>query len=149
MSSYATNADFEAYVEGWVTDDANALDRLLERATLDVDELLGPIPPRASSPNQGLKLNPPTDLTPIAAAALRDGVCEQALHRFKFVEPAGLAAQQNPAGALTTVKGPDFEVTYSPGQNPVTGAGGLYAPALGRILRPLAYLQVRGARARA
>jgi hypothetical protein len=40
MATYATQADFELYVEGWVTTDAAALERLLLRAERDVDRLL-------------------------------------------------------------------------------------------------------------
>jgi hypothetical protein len=39
MTTYATRTDFEGYVDGWVTTDADALDRLLQRAESDVDSL--------------------------------------------------------------------------------------------------------------
>lgn len=149
MSSYATRAQFEAYVEGWVTDDADALDRLLERATRDVDNLLGPLWPRSSAPFLGLKLDPDTDLDDVGAEALARATCAQALHRFQYVEPAGALVGTE---VRKSVKGPDFEVTYGDGgaAAPLGLAGtGRYAPELVDELAPLAYLRVRGARARA
>lgn len=40
MATYANQADFEGYVEGWVTSDPAALERLLERAEKDIDRIL-------------------------------------------------------------------------------------------------------------
>lgn len=149
MSSYATVPEFEAYVEGWVTDDEAALERLLERATRDVDDVIGPLYPRRVNPFRGLKLDPASDLDDAGREALSRATCAQALHRFLFLEPAQAAAAANPAGAVKAIKGPDFEVTYADGASPVTGAGGHYSPRLRDELAPLSYLRRRGARATA
>lgn len=148
MSSYATVADFEAYVEGWVTDDPDALTRLLERATRDVDAVIGPLWPRAVDPFLGLKLNPDADLDAVGAAALSRATCAQAFYRFTVVEPAQFAAGGE---VRKSVKGPDFEVTYADAGAAPVGAGGTgrYAPELALELAPIAYLRRTGARARA
>lgn len=98
MPTYATQTDFEAYVEGWVTDDADALDRLLERAELDVDRILGPGQRRDDT---GL-LYDPANLTAAQAASLSRATCAQAEYRFRMGEEFFSAAQYE------DVTGPDF-----------------------------------------
>lgn len=73
MATYATQADFEAYVEGWTTEDAAALERLLQRAERDVDRLLSGV--RGTGVG-GLKLIP-ADLETWQAEALARAVCAQ------------------------------------------------------------------------
>lgn len=74
MATYATVADYEAYVPGWVTDDADALEKYLERAERLVDMGLGRYG-RVDN-TTGLKLDP-TTLEPWRAAALANAVCAQ------------------------------------------------------------------------
>jgi len=54
MAEYAVEADFEDYIEGWVTDDSAALERYLVRASRDIDRLVGGWPYLAS----GYKFDP-------------------------------------------------------------------------------------------
>lgn len=102
MATYASQADFEAYVEGWVTDDAAALGRLLARAERDIDNVLGPIAPRTDT---GLKLAP-ANLLDWEAKALSNATCAQAEHLWR----QGPAIDERPASAIS---GPDFSVTYA------------------------------------
>lgn len=101
---YTTNAAFEAYVPGWVTDNADALEQLLIRAQRDVDAVLGPIPRNYTT---GLKLLP-SSLRTWEAEALSNAVCAQAEFRLAVGE-TGLAAGR----ATKTEEGPDFKVEYS------------------------------------
>lgn len=102
MPTYTTQADFEAYVEGWVTDNPAALDRLLERAERDVDSVIG----YSATRNQttGLKLNP-AELETWRAAALSRAVCAQAEYRNKMGEDFMVRAQHG------AVSGPDFSTS--------------------------------------
>lgn len=121
-ATYATQADFEAYVEGWTTTDPDALERMLERAERDIDAILGPIPVSPLS-TTGLKLDP-SILKAWEAQALARAVCAQALYRHLTTD-ASIAA-----GRVTAKeKGPDFEVDY--GQ---AGAGG-NVPQYGQRVR--------------
>jgi hypothetical protein len=63
--------------------DADAVERLLERAELQVDQYVigGPL-----SPDAALRLDP-ADLTASQAAALSRSVCAQAAHRLRLGEP--------------------------------------------------------------
>jgi len=134
--TYTSAADFEAYVEGWVTDNPDALARLLQRAERDVDAILGPVPRRQLS-TTGLKLDP-TVLRDWEARALSRAVCAQAEWRFYRGE-AELAA-----GRQTKIEqGPDFKVEYADGD---TKASGLYAPKLRVELEPIAHLRRLSAR---
>lgn len=140
MATYATVADFEAYVEGWTTTDEEALERILERAERDVDRVLGPI---ARDPDTGLKLDP-DDLTTLERAALARAVSAQAYHRITHrgegtggVEPA-----------RKRIKGPDFEVEFAEAASTGTDGNNRLAPELAEELEPLSYLRPRGARAR-
>lgn len=129
MPSYATNADFEAYVEGWVTDDPASLTRLLERATRDVDRLLGARGVRATGDYAGLKLDP-TALRSWEAKALSRATCAQAEWIFRN-GPAIDAGRR-----VASSSGPDFSVTYA------DDAGtGRYSPRLDVELEPISHLR--------
>ncbi len=134
--TYTSAADFEAYVEGWVTDNGDALARLLQRAERDVDAILGPIP-RQQTSTTGLKLDP-TVLRAWEARALSRAVCAQAEWRFYRGEAELAAGRQT-----KTEKGPDFEVTYGDADS---AASGLYAPKLRVELEPIAHLRRLSAR---
>lgn len=140
MATYATRADFEAYIEGWTTTDPAALDRILIRAERDVDRVVGPLP---MDPTTGLKLVP-ANLTAAERAALARAVSAQAYYRIQRGE--GTGGEQR---ALSSVKGPDFEVEYA--ETP-TGAerraAQLISPLVAQELEPLRYLRPTGARAR-
>ena len=114
MAAYATVAQFEDYVEGWVTDDEAALERYLERATLEVDLLLGPWPRDSET---GLKVIP-AELYGWQADALARATCAQAEYLIE-VGPAGRVRPQ-----ASRIAGPDFTVEYD------LAAGGP-APRLG------------------
>jgi hypothetical protein len=111
MSSYATAKQFEAYVEGWVTTDEDALARLLERATRDVDVLLGARATLRSGDYAGHKIDP-TRLATWEQEALARATCAQAEYRYELGEAALVGAGSEGA---KRVKGPDFEVEYPAG----------------------------------
>ena len=140
MATYATAADFEAYVEGWDTTDAAALERLLGRAERDIDGLLGYHPIIAAT---GRKIDPAT-LEDWEAEALARAVCAQAEHRHLVTEPA--LAGATPTPGLKRVKGPDFEKEYA-----VSVAAPKAAPYYGRKVRhellPISHLRHLNARA--
>lgn len=116
MPAYATVVQFEAYVEGWTTDDAAALDRYLERATRTIDRLLGAWTYQSSGAYAGLKVDP-TKLAAWEAEALADATCAQAEY---LIEVGPVTYTRNPG--VGRVKGPDFEVeTKAPGGVPRIG----------------------------
>jgi hypothetical protein len=126
MASYATVANFEAYVEGWVTDSEPALDRYLARASRDIDRIVGVWPYLSSGTYAGLKFNPAeTDpeaagyLAPHQKTAVVNATCAQAYYRIQLDQ-----ARNTSSGSSTTVslplgakrvRGPDFEVEYATG----------------------------------
>jgi hypothetical protein len=132
---YVTGADFTAYVEGWVTDDAAALDRLLERAERDVEALFPLIPIVTTGTYAGHRFDP-AGLAAWELAALKRAVCAQAEYRFTIGEEA--LAGPTPGD----VKGPDFEVSYPGGKGRPR-----YSSKIAGELAPLARYRVRGARA--
>lgn len=85
MTAYATTAEFESYVEGWVTDDEDALERLLDRASEDIDSIVGPYPIIESGDYAGRKLDP-TTLVYSQGRALERATCAQAEYRFEMGE---------------------------------------------------------------
>jgi hypothetical protein len=111
MAAYATNAEFEAYVEGWTTTNGAALTRLLERASRDIDALMGPRRILTTGTYAGLKYDP-TKLADAYADALSRATCAQAEYRFAIGEEE--FAQHGTAGR---VKGPDFEVELAKGSS--------------------------------
>lgn len=140
---YATRTDFENYVEGWVTDDAAALDRLLERAERDVEALFPLLPivvAATAGVYQGHRFWPEAMLADYELAALKRAVCAQAEYRFDVGE-------ETIAGATPTkVTGPDFTVEHAAGPG---GARRSYSGKLAVELAPLDRFRVRLARARA
>lgn len=100
-AAYATEADFAEYVEGWVTDDPTALERLLRRASEDVDSVLGAHAIVESGTYAGRKIDP-TTLTYSDARALRRATCAQAEYRHTLGE------RQFARPILRGVSGPDF-----------------------------------------
>ncbi|MEJ7786558.1 MAG: hypothetical protein WKF96_17285 [Solirubrobacteraceae bacterium] len=96
--AYASQADLEGYIEGWVTTDPAALERLLERAERDIDTLLGDYD---RQPGTDRKLDPAA-LTTHQAYALRRATCAQAEYRIAMGEEFFVQAQ------YTYVSGPDF-----------------------------------------
>lgn len=140
MPSYATVAEFEAYIEGWQTTNATVLARILERASRDVDRVLGPLPPLTAGTYAGLKVDP-TTLLAHEAAALSRATCAQAYHRILRGE--GVAA---PTRQPVEVAGPDFTLKYNP--DDTAPPKGDLAPAVRDELAPLAWLRQATARAR-
>jgi hypothetical protein len=114
---YTSQTDYEAYVEGWVTDNASALLRLLERAERDVDRFLAG--ERGTGPN-GLRVTP-SELETWQRQALSRAVCAQAEARWRTDYPQ----DGDPPADAKRVRGPDFEVEFWPGANPGPfGSGG-------------------------
>ncbi len=103
MASYATAEEFETYVEGWVTDNPDALDRLLERATRDIDRFLGARSTQTIGTYAGLKIDP-ADIETWEADALSRATCAQAEYRFQMGEDFFVRAQGQEE------KGPDFQI---------------------------------------
>lgn len=97
---YAQQADVEAYIEGWVTDDANALARLIRRCELDVDTLLAGF--GVPYDDSGLKYHPATDLQQWQTDALTRAVCAQVEYRFNQGEAFFTQDQYD------SWQGPDF-----------------------------------------
>lgn len=142
-ATYTTVEDFEAYVEGWVTDDSDALERLLERAERDVDNVLGPIPVRVDS---GLKLDP-SALRDFEAAALSRAVCAQAEWRFRRGDDK---LNGSAPGVIKRVKGPDFETEYATdASSDASKQGtGLYSPRVALELSSINHLRYLAGHAR-
>lgn len=138
MPAYATRGAFEAYVEGWSTGDPAALDRLLERASRDVDYLLGPRPALTTGTFAGFKVDPAT-LEAWQAAALSRATCAQAEYLFRVGD------QDTAVGrAPSLIQGPDFQVSYGSG-----GATARLGPKVAVELAPLRRTFIpTGARAR-
>lgn len=101
MPTYAQQSDVESYIEGWVTDNATALDRLIERAERDIDNAVGAW---ARDDTTGRKFDPAT-LLPYQAAALTNATCAQVEYRFQQGEDFFVKAQH------AAERGPDFQVT--------------------------------------
>lgn len=105
MATYATQEEFEAYVEGWTTTDAPALERLLVRAERDIDAILGD---PASVQANGLKFGDPKGANELAltthqVAQLSRATCAQGYYRF-LKESEDFFFE----GQLDFVSGPDF-----------------------------------------
>lgn len=107
MPAYATRAEFEEFVEGWTTDDAAALDRLLERASNDVDQILGDYVLNETGDFAGLKLDK-DDLDYTETRAITRATCAQAHYRFTMGEDFFI----NPRYRETT--GPEFGTNGTP-----------------------------------
>lgn len=143
MPAYATSADLTAYLlDSGIAAPADpaAVTRLLERATGDIDAILGPIPVRTTGAYAGRKLDP-TVLADWEAAALSNATCAQAEYRLH--NPT--AYRDRPT---KSVSGPDFTTVYSDGGGTGAGVAGKTAGATGRYgpqveleLRPIRHLR--------
>jgi hypothetical protein len=105
--AYASVADFEAYVEGWETDDEDALRRCLHRASRDIDRYVGP--GWSVEPN-GLRFGDvaednPKALEPHQVEALVNATCAQAEYRIAMGEDWFVQDQYKQSN------GPDFATT--------------------------------------
>lgn len=149
MPSYATQADFEAYVEGWVTDDPAALARLLERASRDIDYLLGSWPVATTGDYAGLKLDP-TTLLDFEGEALSRAACAQGEHLFLVGQARAADTASSGTPARTREKGPDFEVQYAATATVlslVAGGDQTYGPKVRQELAPITHLRQLAGRA--
>lgn len=101
--AYATADEFAEYVEGWETDDEEALLRALNRASLDVDRFVGFA---WSVQSNGLRFGDlednPQDLDEGELAALKRATCAQAEYRIEKGEEFFVHDQYESVG------GPDF-----------------------------------------
>jgi hypothetical protein len=123
MPTYAQASDLEAYVEGWVTDNPAAVDRLLERAERDIDYAAGAWP--IADPVNGLKFVPGS-LAAWQTKALVRATCAQAEYRFEMGEEFMVKAQH------ARVQGPDFAAW---GRLPYIGPKALRELVSGGLLR--------------
>lgn len=102
MTTYATTTDFADYVEGWVTDDAGALARVIERAEEDIDDVLSGDFLAAT----GRKRDPsPSATNPMTATQVKylmRATCAQAEYRIILGEGWFTQAQ------FDSVSGPTF-----------------------------------------
>lgn len=139
MPAYATREQFEAYVEGWSTTNPAALDRLLERASRDVDALLGARVPYATGAFAGFKIDPGL-LLEWERDALARATCAQAEYRFTVGEEDMASGQ-----GAGRVSGPDFSVEV-----PAAGAGGRrrFGPKVATELDSITHLRILTARVR-
>lgn len=135
---YASVPDFEDYVEGWVTDDAAALGRYIERAERDIDALFALRPMIRTGAYAGRRFDPTLLLAP-EAAALKRAVCAQA--EYLIDTGPEVAAGVAPG----SIKGPDFEVTIPTG---ASGRRSRYSAKLDTELAPLELYRRRTARLR-
>ena len=99
--TYCTQEDFEAYVEGWVTTDPDALKRLLQRAERDIDNAVGNWPRDETT---GHKFDPAT-LLGYQVDALSRATCAQAEYRNSMGDEFFVRAQH------AAEQGPDFSTT--------------------------------------
>jgi hypothetical protein len=141
MATYATQADFEAYVEGWETDNPAALERWLLRAERDINDLLGAYAPY----DNGLKFDPVTDLEPWERDQLARAVSAQAY----WLISGGGAVVPTDTQTLKRVKGPDFEKEYFEASQLAAQLGRRYGPRVRAELSPIAHLRIASARATA
>lgn len=138
---YATQADFEAYVPGWVTDDAVSLAKYLEAAERDVEALFPFLPYITTGTYTGHRFDL-AGFTALEVASLKRAVCAQAEYLIATGDEVAIGA------APTRVKGPDFEVDYA--TTVAAGTGRVrYSAKLPRELAPLRrfrtpYARVRG-----
>lgn len=130
--TYTSQADYEAYVPGWVTDNGPALVLLLERAERDIDAILGPIPRDRTT---GLKVAV-SGLSAWEARALSRAVCAQAEYRWSVGEENLVSGR-----VIGKEKGPDFEVEYAGAGTGGAAGGSLYGPKVAIELEPIAHLR--------
>jgi hypothetical protein len=101
MATYATTADFESYVEGWVTDDSAALERVLQRAEEDIDDVVA-----GSYLTTGRKLDPTaTGFGAARVKYLKRATCAQA--EYRIIQGEGFFSQAQ----FDSVSGPDFSTS--------------------------------------
>lgn len=98
MATYATIADYEAYVPGWVTDDPVALEKYLVIGERYIDMALGRY--GRISQTTGLKLDPAT-LEVWRRKALANAVCAQT--EYVIIKGLDFFSEQIP----TDPTGPD------------------------------------------
>jgi hypothetical protein len=111
MPAYATEANMLATIEGWTTDNLAALNRLLERASREVDRMVGPW----TVETNGLKFGDlatgsnPKGLEQVQRDALARATCHQAYHMLTLDELDAVDPR------ASSVSGPDFSVSYREG----------------------------------
>jgi hypothetical protein len=125
--TYATQSDFAAYVEGWTTDNGAALDRLLERAEVDIDGLAATVVP--ADPDAVARRFDVTALSARDRDVLKRATCAQAEYRFNMGEAFFVKGQYE------QVTGPDFATT---GRLPWIGPK-VYRELAGTDLIPLSF----------
>lgn len=103
FEGYATVEDFEAYVEGWVTKDEEALERALHKASIDIDRYVGPTwAKQANGLRFGVLAENPQRLTDSQLGDLVRATCAQAEYRIEKGEDFFIHGQHE------VTSGPDF-----------------------------------------
>lgn len=103
-NAYATVAEFEGYVEDWVTGDEEALKKALHKASTDVDRWVGP---SWKVQTNGLRLGDvdgdnEQGLSQGQVEALKRATCAQAEYRIEMGPDFFIRAQHD------QTSGPDF-----------------------------------------
>lgn len=106
---YAQQADVETFVENWVTDDPDALARLISRCEDDIDLAVGALLVETN----GRKFGSPATtnekhLRPDQVTSLRNATCAQVEYRFALGEQ--FFVMPSPEG----VSGPDYTAKGTP-----------------------------------
>lgn len=120
--TYASVADFEAYVSDRLSLDTPTIENRLAEAERDIDLVVGPIP---IDPATGLKFII-GDLEPEDVTALSRATCAQAEYRVEM----GPAFFRRPQA--DKVSGPDFS---QEGQLPIVGPAAMRELTYSRLLR--------------
>jgi hypothetical protein len=106
VTAYATQADFETYVEGWVTDNPDALARIMQRASRDIDRVCAGGEPDGTT---GLKFSPTPDwFDDQQVQALKRACCAQT--QYRLIRGEEFFIDYSP----TRITGPDFNQEGKP-----------------------------------
>ena len=91
MGTYATQDDVEDYIEGWTTEDPDALERLIERAESDLDAHVFVLAARRAGAPKMI----PAEHDLEDQDALRDACCAQVEYRHEMGEEHFVRAQRD------------------------------------------------------
>lgn len=125
MATYAQTSDFEAYVEGWQTDDAGALERVLERAEEDIDDMLSGDYLTVNGRKRDPSVSAVNPMTVNEIKYLMRATCAQAEYRIVQGEDFFVQTQYD------SVSGPDFSTS---GKRPRIGPKTRRELARGRLI---------------
>jgi hypothetical protein len=104
MASYIDQAFFEGWAAPWTTTNPAELDRILERATRDIEAFCGPWERRDDGTLFGDLATNPAALRPAQIIALQNAVAAQAMYRIQNGEDWALGG----GDLYQSTSGPDF-----------------------------------------